>query len=36
MMYIMKYMLLDVSIDHENNKLNRNVYNMVRSSLYEN
>ena len=30
----MKYMLLNVNSNHENNKLNENVFNMVRSLLY--
>ena len=32
--YIMRYMLQNGNFDHENNKLNRNVHNMVRSLLY--
>ena len=32
--YIMKYMLWNVHVDYENNELNRNVYDMVRSLLY--
>ena len=31
---MMKYMLQNLNVDHENNKLNRNVHDMVRSLLY--
>ena len=31
---IMKYMLQNVNVNHENNKLNRNVHNTARSLLY--
>ena len=31
---ITKYMLQNVNVNHENNKLNRNVHNTVRSLLY--
>ena len=30
----MKYILQNVNVDHEKNKLIRNVHNMVRSLLY--
>ena len=32
--YIIKYMLQNVNADHKNKKLNRNLYNTVKSSLY--
>ena len=32
--HMMKYMLQNVNVDHENNKLNRNVHNNVKSLLY--